>query len=325
MKTHPLWRKEIATGLVLILLSVMLILEFLDISFLASCEGEGWQVDVYTQKEPYSGAGLGEPSDSFEPQQVVLLHANVTYNLGPRQNVRVSFSVKGPPNPVENYTLVLSAVTDDVGVARTDFTLPWPPTDPETITLGLWNVTTSIEDASDFLIFRVGWIVDLSSLSIVDEDPPQGGWLEVDVSFTNIAMTFRNATLSLESSDSANLIFTLVVEDIELGPGSTNLTIRFNVPRWATVGMATLNASVFTPDGEPYSPTTLSATFLISLLGDLNGDNKVEMWDIGIAALAFGSDPDHPRWNPLADINKDGRVNIMDIALVAQNLGKTYP
>jgi len=59
------------------------------------------------------------------------------------------------------------------------------------------------------------------------------------------------------------------------------------------------------------------------MLEDLNEDDKVDIKDIATAALAFGSNPSHPRWNPIADINKDDKVDIRDIALIARNFGKT--
>jgi hypothetical protein len=97
------------------------------------------------------------------------------------------------------------------------------------------------------------------------------------------------------------------------------------IPLWASVGTATAEGSVFTPYGEPYSPTILSTNFQISLLGDLTGDNQIDMQDIGIVTLAFGSYPGHNRWNPLSDINKHFIVNMFDVALISRNFGTVYP
>lgn len=63
---------------------------------------------------------------------------------------------------------------------------------------------------------------------------------------------------------------------------------------------------------------------ITKLLGDLNGDGGVDIKDIAIAAIAFGSYPSHPRWNPIADINQDGKVDIKDLASIATNFGETY-
>jgi len=63
-------------------------------------------------------------------------------------------------------------------------------------------------------------------------------------------------------------------------------------------------------------------TGVFALLGDLNGDNKVRVDDVLIGVVAFGSDPSHPRWNPMADLNRDGRVRVDDIVTIALRFGE---
>lgn len=60
------------------------------------------------------------------------------------------------------------------------------------------------------------------------------------------------------------------------------------------------------------------------LIPDVNGDAEVDARDLGFVATAFGSYPEHPRWNLLVDMNQDDQVNMFDIALVARHFGKTY-
>ena len=59
-----------------------------------------------------------------------------------------------------------------------------------------------------------------------------------------------------------------------------------------------------------------------AILGDINGDGKVDMKDVGIVAKAFGATPSNPRWDPAADLDGDGRIDMKDIAIVAANFGK---
>jgi hypothetical protein len=59
------------------------------------------------------------------------------------------------------------------------------------------------------------------------------------------------------------------------------------------------------------------------LAEDLNGDGKVDIRDIAIAAKAFGSLPGDPRWDSRSDINKDNRVDIIDIVSIALHFGNT--
>jgi parallel beta-helix repeat protein len=56
---------------------------------------------------------------------------------------------------------------------------------------------------------------------------------------------------------------------------------------------------------------------------DLNHDGIVNILDISIIAIAFGSTPGDPHWNETADLNNDQLINILDISMVAKDYGKT--
>lgn len=73
-----------------------------------------------------------------------------------------------------------------------------------------------------------------------------------------------------------------------------------------------------------YGQSTARVDVLATVLGDLNGDRRVNMKDLGIVARAFGSTPGSPRWNPAADVNGDAKVDIKDLGLVARFYGRTY-
>jgi hypothetical protein len=61
----------------------------------------------------------------------------------------------------------------------------------------------------------------------------------------------------------------------------------------------------------------------LSLLGDLNGDGSVDVFDALILASAYNSNPSSPNWNPNADLNGDSRVDLFDALLMASNYGRT--
>jgi uncharacterized protein (DUF2141 family) len=60
----------------------------------------------------------------------------------------------------------------------------------------------------------------------------------------------------------------------------------------------------------------------VRFMGDINGDGKVDVRDINIAAKAYGTVPGSPNWNPDADVNGDDKVDIRDLALMAKNYGQ---
>ena len=63
----------------------------------------------------------------------------------------------------------------------------------------------------------------------------------------------------------------------------------------------------------------------VVMMGDVNADMVVDIFDIVRGALAFGSTPKDLNWDPNADINDDGLIDIFDIVAVAINFGKIDP
>jgi parallel beta-helix repeat protein len=61
----------------------------------------------------------------------------------------------------------------------------------------------------------------------------------------------------------------------------------------------------------------------LKVLGDINHDGAVDIFDIVIIALAFSSIPSDPNWDVIADINSDGIVDIFDLVVVALHFGET--
>ena len=58
---------------------------------------------------------------------------------------------------------------------------------------------------------------------------------------------------------------------------------------------------------------------------DVNQDHKVDVKDLYVvAALAYGSRPQMPRWNPNADVNGDSTIDAKNIFLVAKHYEETY-
>jgi hypothetical protein len=62
-----------------------------------------------------------------------------------------------------------------------------------------------------------------------------------------------------------------------------------------------------------------------AILGDVNGDGKVDITDVALTSAAFGSYPNRPKWNPACDINRDGKVDIQDLSRVSAYFGKFHP
>jgi len=149
------------------------------------------------------------------------------------------------------------------------------------------------------------------------------GWL-VDITVTAENLGEQNETFNVPAYYDATVISTVTVEDL---PPHTaiNLTFVLNTTNMNPCDTFTIRAEATL---LPYEYNTANNLFVdgtlkIRIVGDVNGDGKIEITDVAIASAAFGSYPGHPRWNPSADINRDGRVDTKDVAMVSANFGKT--
>jgi len=106
-----------------------------------------------------------------------------------------------------------------------------------------------------------------------------------------------------------------------------NYNVTFKLPYiYAKLGNYTVHATAFYEGLPPYL-VHVTAIFTLILRGDITGpegvpDGKCDITDVATAALAFGSYPGHPQWNPIVDMNGDDKIDIVDVATVASDFGK---
>lgn len=67
---------------------------------------------------------------------------------------------------------------------------------------------------------------------------------------------------------------------------------------------------------------TNSVIFEIVLIGDINGDGVVDIFDAILLSAAFGSTPSAPNWNSRADLNEDNIVDIFDAIVFSSHFGE---
>jgi parallel beta-helix repeat protein len=100
---------------------------------------------------------------------------------------------------------------------------------------------------------------------------------------------------------------------------------------WNTTGFAKGNYTIWAYAWPVLNETDtadniyIDGWVVISIYCDVNGDRIVDLSDILDTALAFGSTPGHPLWNPNCDLDNNGIVDISDILEVALHFGETDP
>jgi hypothetical protein len=230
-------------------------------------------IDVYTQYQyPYGGQKRYHDADAYAPQDLVILHALVTYNRWPVQNKLVEFEIHGPPNPIYNITLYRTAFTDENGIATIDFRVDWPCDDPETIVFGIWTVYAAVDldqiKVVDVLHFEAGWLIKINKITFNEAQYRHGWHITVTLQYTSISAQLRPALFTITIYDDAGYglgTMTIVLPAVKKGTYTVELTC-FRIPKWARAGTATAYANAFTDwptaCGVPYCPE-VADTFII--------------------------------------------------------------
>ena len=222
--------------------------------------GTNGNIDLFTQKEPYSGKGSNVQSDAFAPREEVKIYALATYNEYPVERLLVAFEILGPENPIENITFYRAAFTNETGVATISFRI----LNLNETTFGEWTVlgNVKIDDVihEDSVIFKVGWIVELVSLRtmneqyIEQEEFLRESYLGIELVLRNIAMTEKIATLTLTMYDQLNTFVNATeLSDFAVKPnGTLNYAYLFlYIPKSAYIGRATVYACAYATSPEP--------------------------------------------------------------------------
>lgn len=141
-----------------------------------------------------------------------------------------------------------------------------------------------------------------------------------------------NATYGL-----VDLVCTLMGQNTFNGT-TTLATLYFTVKSPGTTALHLQNTLLLdnsTPFPQEIPHTTTDGTVNAGgIPGDINGDGKVNLEDLVLLALAYGShcanyhyqgEPASPNWNPNADINGDGIVSLSDLVILALHYGQHSP
>jgi hypothetical protein len=267
MMTMNTLSKKLAVTVAMIIVLLSYTLTNINAAFSSGASGK---VDLFTQKEPYSGKGPDMPSDAFGPQEPVILYALVLYNEVPFPNSLVTFYVRNPKNESFSFT----AKTNISGIATVNFAIP-----QSSEFFGEWFALANVSIGSiyfrDTLTFKVDWVVKLISVRTIDNNLTYRttfgrGDVGLEVTLRSIAMVGKNATFPIVIKDELNVpVSHLEISDFEVQPNEQLILIycKLHIPEWAYVGRATAYVSALTTSGNssgvPYCPS-VSTVFSIT-------------------------------------------------------------
>lgn len=101
-------------------------------------------------------------------------------------------------------------------------------------------------------------------------------------------------------------------------PPNHNYNLTFKIPPDAEIGPYRVHAI-----GGRYPTYAIAPYYQITveLVGDVNGDYKVNYIDLFALADAYGSEPDDDNWDVRCDFNDDDKVNFYDLFMLADYYG----
>jgi len=171
----------------------------------------------------------------------------------------------------------------------------------------------------------------VADVAIVSVEPSRnttyslGCWTMVNVTVMAANVGDTTETFNVTAYYGNNTIGTLPV--IDLLPGQ-NTTLTFI---WNTTGLEPCSNFAMSAEASPV-PYELNLTnnilingfVKIKIVGDVNGDGAVDIFDLVLAADAYGSVIGDPDYNPQADVAPNcGIVDIFDIVTITSRYGQS--
>jgi len=145
----------------------------------------------------------------------------------------------------------------------------------------------------------------------------------------NINVTILNYGINTETFTITIYAYTTAITQTQtILTSRKSTTVTFT---WDTTGFAkgnyTISAYAEPALGETDTTdnTLVDGWIFVTIPGDVNGDNIIDIFDAIILAGAFGSTPSSPNWNSNADINGDNIIDIFDAIILAGAFGKSDP
>lgn len=263
---------------------------------------KGWssptlKVTVYTDKA------------SYYIEEDISVHGDVKVEGAPVENATVALEIR---DPTASPVIVRTLNTNASGKYILSFKLPY-----EALT-GTYTVNASCNYDAERAANITSFSLEKASVLVVTVTVGRstyvpGETIEIYGDITQANVPVVGALVAVEVQDPKNMPLVMRVLETDTD-GLYGLTFRLSTG--SSTGTYSVHASASYEDQE----AVVDATFQVKqeISADVNEDGTVNILDIALVAIAWGSYPGHPRWDPRCDLDGNEIVNIIDIALVAR-------
>jgi len=254
------------------------------------------KVTVYTDKT------------SYDVKEDINVYGVVKVEGTPVFNVTVALEVR---DPTASPLIVRTVNTDALGEYSITFKLP------HNALTGAYTVNASCNYGAERAVNTTSFnLVEASTLVVTvtvgRSTYAPGETIEIYGEATQADVPVAGALVAVEVQDPKKT--PLVIRVLETDADGL-YSLSFRLPTGSPVGTYSVHASASYEGQE----AVVDATFQVKqeISADINGDGKVNILDVALVALAWGSYPGHSRWDPRCDLDGNELINIIDIALVA--------
>ena len=185
--------------------------------------------------------------------------------------------------------------------------------------IGTFTVTLNVTDGEGL------WCVTSKPVTVYPEFGPTANftWTPAEP-IINETITFDASNSTLGWCAQTQRFSPIVNYTWNFGDGTENTTTSpatthsYSEPDNYTITLLILDA-----DGRSDTASALLEILNITIKSyDVNGDGIIDLKDVFRVALAYGSFPGHPRWDPACDFNNDNKVDLKDYYPVAMHYGE---
>jgi len=165
---------------------------------------------------------------------------------------------------------------------------------------------------------------DITILSAaVGSDELYVGWtVDVNVTVKNAGDCAESFNVTIYSDD--NVIKMFSVPNLFIGK---NITLAFT---WNSTGLTPCHSYVVRCEADVVPGETnvednviVAGTVKIKMVGDVNGDGRINIIDIATIAVGYGSSVGDSRYSLVCDLNRDDTINILDLGWAAIRFGES--